>query len=118
MKRKRPAGGGKPMSCRIAGERAVDVHRQRLDPRARLGFERLHEEDAVTGDPFGARHVEQHLHARIGRVHAMAESGQPPFLADGRVDRALRGRGRRQPFAFARARPSAMSSMQLEPAPP
>ena len=72
---------------------------------ARLRLERFHEEDAVTGDAFGARHVEEHLHARVGGVHAMAEAGQPPFLPHGRLDRPLRGDLGGQAFAV-RDRPA------------
>ena len=103
MKRKRPAGGGEAHVVQDRGERAVDVHRQGLDPRARLRLERLHEEDAVAGDAFGARHVEEHLHARIGGVHAMAEPGQPALLPDRRLDRPLRGGRRRQAVRVSRA---------------
>ncbi len=55
-------------------KRAVDVHRQRLDGRARGLLEGAHEGHACTGDPFGLCHVEQRLRAGIRSVHTVSQA--------------------------------------------
>ena len=88
MKRKRAGRRREAQVVQDRRERAVDVHRQRLDPRARPR-PRAPRMKAMPSPatPSAARHVEQHLHARIGRVHAVAEARQPALLADRCLDR-------------------------------
>ena len=85
------------------GERAVDVHRQRLDARARPPPPaRVMKAMPSPATRFGPRHLEQHRDARIRRVDAMAEARQPPLLGDGLGDGSRAPPLRREPVARRR----------------
>ena len=81
MNRSVPTVGGKPEVVEDRRQGAVDVERDRLDrvPRAPLRA-RAANADAVARRAAVLGQVEQHRDPRIDRrVHAMAETGQPPL---------------------------------------
>ena len=114
-----PTIGGKPEIDQDRRQRAVDVQRDRLDRARDRRFERPREADAVAGEPGVLGEPEQHGDARIDRrVHAMAESGQPPPAPSPRRPAARAAASSDSRRVRARSRPAAISSMQPDPAPP
>src|SRR5258705_4257019 len=71
------------------GQGAVDVDRQRLDDLPYFFFERLHQGDARTRETSLASHTEQHGGARVCRVNAMSEPGDPLLVRASRCGEVL-----------------------------
>src|SRR4030095_638112 len=66
--------GWKPHVVEHRRKRAVDVDRQWLHDTGDGAFHRLDECDAISRNAAAAREIEQDVCARVGLVHAMAES--------------------------------------------
>ena len=87
----------KPQVVQHAGERAVDVDRQRLDRRGRGGLDCANRRDAIAGDVPLPGHREQDVHPRILRVLAMPEPWHASTRGADRFDLRARRLGEPPP---------------------